>query len=183
VISGRLWVRGLLLVFVVLLAIAAAGGCTRSVLSEKEQAAHAYKSAAPGTAEKPALSVDEPEPGAAELPAGRLWMVGNDQEVKSGGSPTKVTLASRVRMTEIWTYHWNAGAGAPGGQITLTAADGKVYGPWQATASNKVYWVAKTDIELPAGEYTVTDSDPGTWAQNAGTSGQGHTWAQGTVLK
>jgi hypothetical protein len=168
-------VLGVLLALTLALTAGSLVGCSRTQ-EEKEQMEK-------DLAEQGVLSVDEPEPAAPELPAGRLWMVGNDQEVKNGGSPTKVTLASKSRMTEIWTYHWNAGAGASPGKITLTAADGTVYGPWQASAVNKVYWVAKPDIELPAGDYTVTDSDPGTWAQNAGTNGQGHTWAQGTAVK
>ncbi|KAF0208146.1 MAG: hypothetical protein Q8S43_09065 [Actinomycetota bacterium] len=114
---------------------------------------------------------------------GELFMVGNDQEVFGGGRPTTVELRESSTVTEVWTYHWNGGAGAPAGTITLTAADGTVYGPWKATALNKVYWVAKPNVVLPAGAYTVTDSDPGTWAQNAGTGGQGHTWAKGSASK
>jgi hypothetical protein len=36
------------------------------------------------------------------------------------------------------------------------------------------YWNARPGVTLAPGTYTVIDSDPSTWAQNAGTGGAGH---------
>ncbi|HOX97409.1 MAG TPA: hypothetical protein PL066_03620, partial [bacterium] len=99
-----------------------------------------------------------------------------------GGTPPTFTLDSAYWITEIWTYHWNNGQGAPSvGNITVQSADGQTYGPFQCEgrSTNNVYWVATLNQTLPAGNYTIIDSDPNTLAQNAATNGQGHAWAYG----
>ena len=48
-----------------------------------------------------------------------------------------------------------------------------VYGPW-STASDG-YWSAYPDIELPAGTYTVIDSEPGSWSFNNESGNAGMT--------
>ncbi len=65
------------------------------------------------------------------------------------------------------------------GTIALNKSTGETLGPWniegqpgQGGIAN-AYWVAEGDIELPAGTYTIIDSDPETWAQNAGSRGAG----------
>ena len=144
--------------------------------AEKKRAASASgtKEPADGVME----SVDRPEGDPIEL-----WKVNNDSAVENGGKPPTVTLDKAHFVTEIVTYHWNGGTGTEAGQITLTSADGKVYGPWKTTLRNKVYWVATPDQDVPAGTYVVTDSDSSTWAQNSGTKGLGMTWASGIPVK
>jgi hypothetical protein len=76
-------------------------------------------------------------------------------------------------VTQIWTYHWNNGRGAAPGTIALHSASGASYGPWQATGSAgqgnapNVNWTVNLDLALPAGTYTVVDSSPSTWSENA----------------
>lgn len=41
------------------------------------------------------------------------------------------------------------------------------------------YRTAKPNVTLPAGTYTIIDSDPETWAQNAGSNGRGHAFVRG----
>lgn len=109
----------------------------------------------------------------------------NIKAVFNGGTPARFTTDKDVWMTELGSYHWNNGAGAPAGTLGIESADGKVsYGPWQVELSNlggprNVYWIAKPNAWLPAGSYRVIDSDPSTWAQNADTSGQGIAWIKG----
>ncbi|MEI7741398.1 MAG: hypothetical protein WCJ29_02735 [bacterium] len=111
-----------------------------------------------------------------------LLKVGNDNKVTGGGTPTPVLLEKAAHISEWWTYHWTGKDKAPG-TISLKSGDGKTYGPWQATLVNGVYWKTEPGITLPAGSYTVIDSDPETWSQNAGTSGHGSTWAIGWVVE
>lgn len=102
--------------------------------------------------------------------------------------PTRTTvfrLTGTTRITKITTYHWNNGRGAPAGTIALRNQAGDTYGPWQATGLPgqggvpSAYWAVELDITLPAGTYTVIDSNPSTWAQNAGTGGAGMASAVG----
>ena len=67
--------------------------------------------------------------------------------------------------------------------ITLKAADGTLYGPWKTTLRNKVYWMAQPNQDIPAGTYTLIDSDPSTWAQNSGSRGTGMGWAYGIPVE
>ncbi|MDO8915963.1 MAG: hypothetical protein Q7W16_07775 [Coriobacteriia bacterium] len=121
--------------------------------------------------------------GEATRPAGEpvlMWKAGNDGAIEGGGGkPPKVTQDKTYFVTEICTYHWNKGTGAPAGEITLKAADGTVYGPWKTTLRNAVYWIAQPNQDIPAGTYTLIDSDPSTWAQNSGSGGTGMGWAYG----
>jgi hypothetical protein len=124
-------------------------------------------------------SVDRPD-GEPVL----MWKAGNDGAIEGGGGkPPKVTQDGTYFVTEVCTYHWNSGNGSPAGEITLNAADGTVYGPWKTTLRNKVYWIAQPNQDIPAGTYTLTDSDPSTWAQNSGSGGKGMGWAYGIPVK
>ena len=124
-------------------------------------------------------SVDRPE-GEPVL----MWNAGNDGAVEGGGGkPPQVTHDATYFVTEVCAYHWNSGKGAPAGQISLRAADGTVYGPWKTTLRNKVYWIAQPNQDIPAGTYTLIDSDPSTWAQNSASGGKGMGWAYGIPVK
>ena len=121
------------------------------------------------------LSVDGPQEGNPV----EVFRVGNDLEVFNGGTPTQFTLARVTYVTELFTYHWNGGAGAAAGTIAVQSGD-HTYGPWQASLVSGVYWRVTPNQTLPSGAYTIIDSAPATWAQNAATGGQGMAWMMGT---
>jgi S-layer protein (TIGR01567 family) len=83
------------------------------------------------------------------------------------------TTAEPQMVTYIDTYHWNYGAGVPGGTISLRNGRGALYGPWEAESAldqgevPKGYWIAHPNEVIPAGTYIVEDSDPATWSQNS----------------
>jgi hypothetical protein len=114
-----------------------------------------------------------------------MWEVGNVYKVYNGGTSPTVTQGSAYFVTSVRTYHWNNASGAPAGQITLKASDGTVYGPWQATGIPgqggvpNASWEARPQQIIPAGTYTVIDSDPSTWSQNSATNGKGMCSAYG----
>ncbi len=144
-------------------------------------AAVAPKKDAPGTVPEGTVmqSVDRPE-GEPVL----MWKAGNDGGIDGGGGkPPTVTQDKAYFVTEVCAYHWNNGTGAPAGEISLKATDGKVYGPWKTTLRNSVYWIAQPNQDIPAGTYTLIDSDPSTWAQNSGSGGTGMGWAYGIPVK
>jgi len=103
------------------------------------------------------------------------WTNWNMDQVINGPPREKTifTIQSPVLLTSLETYHGNGGKDMDQtGTIGLTGADGTVYGPWEAqgypgvTLNKNAHWVTKPDIRLPAGTYSVTDSDPDTWSQN-----------------
>ena len=94
-------------------------------------------------------------------------------------------LQAPTRIAKITTYHWNGGRGAPTGTIAVRGASGEPFGSWPASGqpgqggAPNVYWVVAPGVDLPAGTYTVTDSDPSTWAQNNVTGGAGMVTVEG----
>lgn len=108
-----------------------------------------------------------------------IFKIGSNAAVQNGGTSPSFEINIRFWFSEIWTYHWNGGGGTAAGTISLVAADGTTYGPWTTTLNNGVYWVAYPNMYIPAGTYTVIDSDPSTWSQNSETGGQGMCWANG----
>lgn len=94
--------------------------------------------------------------------------------VKNGPTnPTTFTINKSHLLTYIKDYHYNYGKGAPGGTIGLKDSAGKTYGPWKVTVDQKVYWEVRPNVVLPAGTYTIIDSDPSTWSQNSESGGSG----------
>jgi hypothetical protein len=102
--------------------------------------------------------------------------------------PTRATmfaLAEPARVTRIMTYHWNNGVGDPAGQIALRNASGETFGPWQAIGEPgqggvpSAYWIVEPKVLLPAGTYTIFDSNPSTWAQNAASGRSGMATVEG----
>lgn len=92
---------------------------------------------------------------------------------------TTFTLGQPTWIAGIATVHRNKGRGAPPGTIALRSSSGEVFGPWRAIAApdatglQNAGWAVKLDIVLPAGTYTVIDSDPATWSHNATSGGAG----------
>jgi hypothetical protein len=137
---------------------------------------------------KPATAVPPVDDGVVQSSAvEEIFTITSVGEASNGASePTVFSIDESWLVTEIKTYHWNNGKGVLPGNIGLTAADGTTYGPWQATGFpgqggvENAYWVVSPQVILPAGSYTVVDSDPATWAKNdADTGGMGMTWAVG----
>lgn len=100
-------------------------------------------------------------------------------------SPTTFAVDREWTVTEIKTYHWNYGQGRAPGMIGLLDERGIVLGMWPAsglTGSGGVpdaYWTARPNLAIGPGEYTILDSDPATWSQNAETGGEGVAWVYG----
>jgi len=93
---------------------------------------------------------------------------------------TTFTTPGPVILTSLETYHGNDGKDMDHvGSIGLVGEHGTVYGPWDAqgypgiTLNKDAHWVARPSISLPAGTYSVKDSDPDTWSHNeaSGLSG------------
>ncbi len=105
---------------------------------------------------------------------------GNIYGVSNGPTvPTTFSLSSTHLVTFISTYHWNSARGATPGTIGLQSSDGKVYGPWKVTTRAgqggvpNAYWDVFPNIIVPAGTYTIIDSDPASWSQNQQSGGRG----------
>lgn len=114
-------------------------------------------------------------------PTVKVFTNGNDGGVVNQPTkPTVFTLNTPTQITQIMAYHWNNGRGTPAtGTIALRSGSGQTYGPWQTTGqpgqggAPNCYWIATPNVALPAGTYTVVDSDPATWAHNGGSGGAG----------
>ncbi len=138
------------------------------------------------TGKKPADKGVDPADANVEA---KIFDNGNIGGVSSG--PTKqtvFTLTKSTRITRIENYHYFNGGAKPG-TIALQGSNGQRYGPWQAYGVigqggvQNAYWAVKPDITLPAGTYTVIDSDPSTWSYNGESKGCGFTtvWAPKSV--
>jgi hypothetical protein len=126
-------------------------------------------------------------PAAAGATTGDLFNNTNPYGVFNGPTrATTVTLTSAAQITELVTYHWNNGHGARPGTIALRSSRGKTYGPYQAHGTSgqnnapNVNWIADIHVAVPAGTYTVLDSNPTTWSQNLASHSQGFTIVRGT---
>jgi hypothetical protein len=88
-------------------------------------------------------------------------------------------------ITLIRDYHWNSARGATPGSIALRDASGRLWGPWPASGSPgqggvpNAYWTAYPQAVLPAGTYTVIDSDPASWSHNAESNNRGFVRVEG----
>ncbi len=110
----------------------------------------------------------------------------NGDAIASGPARAAVfVLPAPARIAKITTYHWNGGRGASPGTITMRGASGETLGSWPASgqagqnSAPNVYWVVAPGLDLPAGTYTVVDSDPSTWSQNVATGGLGMLTVEG----
>jgi hypothetical protein len=100
--------------------------------------------------------------------------------------PTTFSVNSPHLVTEIHDYHWNNAQGAAPGTIGLQDQNGKMYGPWQAVGTPgqggvpNANWHVYPNIVIPAGTYTIIDSDPATWSQNRESGGKGMSYVLAT---
>lgn len=116
----------------------------------------------------------------------QVFYVWNSLSQGVGGKSPSFTVQKSLMLTKIINTHFNLRKGAPPGQISLRDATGKTYGPWQAKGSaasnvNNAIWTVTPNVTIPAGQYTVIDSSPGTWSQNAQTRGLGFTSINGKL--
>lgn len=127
---------------------------------------------------RPAVSLDAEEGVIAPEGAGSvLFDNQNLLAVQGGGKSPTFMVPSTSVIIKIQTYHWNPSGNNSTGKISLKADDGSVHGPWETVGNGgqvpNVYWAASPNVTLPAGRYTVIDSDPSTWSQNADSRGEG----------
>lgn len=118
-----------------------------------------------------------------------LYNNSNIEGVNNG--PTRspqFSLNAPARITQIVTYHWNFGQGARPGAISLRNSNGQVFGPFAAGGTSgqggapNVNWVANVNVTIPAGSYTVLDSDTNTWSNNARSGFRGFAIVRGSLL-
>jgi hypothetical protein len=109
-----------------------------------------------------------------------IFTNGNAGGVDNGPTrPTTFTLTMPVQLESLMTYHWNSGRGQPAGTVALEHEDGTRNGPWGVVGEPgqggvpSAYWYARPHVLLKPGTYTVLDSHPASWAQNAQSGGQG----------
>ncbi len=116
----------------------------------------------------------------------KIFENGNIYGVNSGPRrSTQFTLTVPTYISRIENYHYFNNGTWPG-TIALVDDRGRQYGPWQATGTpgqggvQNANWVVRPAITLPAGTYTVIDSDPSTWSTNAQSGNRGFTtvWSQ-----
>ena len=102
-------------------------------------------------------------------------------------SPTKFTIDTPYIITYLHTYHYYNN-NTPAGTIGLRAENGTMYGPWQSEGTagqggvQNADWHVYTYQEIPAGTYTVVDSNPSTWSHNSGSGGRGFATVKGIQL-
>ncbi|HWP97500.1 MAG TPA: hypothetical protein VN426_11700 [Syntrophomonadaceae bacterium] len=114
-----------------------------------------------------------------------IFNTGNiDAVINQPTNPAVFTISETYKITYISDYHFLS-KGSPPGTITLTHADGTVYGPWQATGIPgqdevpNAFWVVKPNIVIKPGTYTIEDSNPATWSQNNQSGNRGFTDVRG----
>ena len=99
--------------------------------------------------------------------------------------PTVLSISTPHVITLIQNYHWNNARGSRLGTIALRSSTGALYGPWQTQGMAgqggvpNASWICYPNITLPAGKYTVIDSEPSTWSQNSQSGGRGFTRMDG----
>jgi hypothetical protein len=92
-------------------------------------------------------------------------------------------------ISYIDTYHWNNGQGtSSGGSISLQKEDGEIFGPWTVTAESgsgvaNVWWISHPDEVIPAGTYTIIDSEPDTWSKNSESDDRGFSRVEGHPIE
>jgi len=99
-------------------------------------------------------------------------------------NPTTFTIDTPHYITNIQTYHYFNGGALPG-TLALQSNDETTYGPWKATGSSgqgnvaNAYWDVYPNITIPAGTYTVLDSNNSTWSHNRESNYSGMTKIEG----
>jgi hypothetical protein len=95
--------------------------------------------------------------------------------------PTLVLFAKPSHISQIFDYHFDNGHVTKPGTIGLLAPNGHLFGPYHATAQD-LNWGISPNLTVPAGTYTIVDSDPATWSQDQTSGGRGFTRVYGNVV-
>jgi hypothetical protein len=104
---------------------------------------------------------------------------GNPIAIHPGGRAPTFKLDTAATITSMTSYHYIVGGGPSPGTLGLRSADGTAYGPWQCKGADgqggvkNAFWIAQPNAEVPAGTYTIVDSDPSTWSTNSKAGGIG----------
>jgi len=116
----------------------------------------------------------------------QLLSIGNTGAVQNNPSRlSKFILDSSFVITYLYTYHWNDGNGTNPGTIALRNQNGRIFGPYQITGSPgqggvpNAVWEVYLNVIVPAGKYTVIDSEPSTWSCNAESENRGFAIVRG----
>jgi hypothetical protein len=125
----------------------------------------------------------------AEAQVRDLFNNTNTAAVRNGaGINPQFLLNVPTTITQVITYHWNFGQGARPGTISLRHnTTGQTF-TFAATGTSgfngalNVNWVANVNVNVPAGIYTVFDSDPNTRSSNAQSANQGFAIVRGAAL-
>lgn len=125
---------------------------------------------------RPATSAPTPAPAAQPV---KVFDNGNPIAIHAGGTSPTFKLDTAATVTSMTSYHYIVGGGPSPGTLGLRSADGTVYGPWQCKGSDgqggvkDAFWIAEPNADVPAGTYTIVDSDPSTWSTNSKAGGVG----------
>jgi hypothetical protein len=110
----------------------------------------------------------------------------NDGVLNNPPRVAEFAISKAHYVTFIWDYHWNQRQGATPGNISLRRSDGTIYGPWEVTASDRVSmqnWECRPRVTIPAGTYTIVDSDHATWSWNDQSKQMGMSKVRGYPVK
>ena len=95
-------------------------------------------------------------------------------------------VGAPAQITELVTYHWNNQRGATPGWISLRSSTGQEFkfsarGQAGQGGVANVTWVATPNVTIPAGLYTVLDSDPNTRSYNAQSGNRSFAIVRGSL--
>lgn len=125
---------------------------------------------------RPTTSAPAPVPAAKPV---TVFDNGNPIAIHPGGKAPTFKLDTGATITSMTSYHYIVGGGPSPGTLGLRSADGTAYGPWQCKGADgqggvkNAFWIAEPNAEVPAGTYTIVDSDPSTWSTNSEAGGIG----------
>ncbi len=145
------------------------------VFSRRQQFIYHYKFTLPGMTSGPTPpSTPTPSVEVTVFDSMNIFGVGNQPT-----APATFTIRQPQIITSVMTYHWNNGRGTRAGTIALRDANGRTYGPWPVSGTPgeggvpNASWTCTPNVEVPAGTYTIVDSEPATWSQNPQSGGRG----------
>ena len=164
----------------VLAALLTATGLLTGCLGEWFSRDNAGKAGAPPPQEQSSVrpTTSAPKPAAPAKPV-TVFDNGNPIAIHPGGKAPTFKLDTAATITSMTSYHYIAGGGPSPGTLGLRSADGTVHGPWQCKGADgqggvkNAFWIAEPNAEVPAGTYTIVDSDPSTWSTNSKAGGMG----------
>lgn len=118
-----------------------------------------------------------------------IFSIQNNRPIKNGVHKKSLfSITSSCKISTITNYHHNSKA-TEAGTIGLRSSRGKKYGPWKANtvdSSGKQdirYWTVTPKITIPAGTYSIIDSDKKTWSTNTQAKNRGMTQIFGMCHK